>query len=83
MLLPVFYSLGGFLCGYETGVISGVKVMQPFLQQFGHPSTTDPPYALSPIDNSIITSGLLIGSFIGALTSAFPAGAMHTFIAFI
>lgn len=80
----MFYALGGFLFGYETGVTGGIKVMEPFLRQFGRPTnTTDLGYVLSSTDDSIIVSSLLIGSFVGALISAFPAGATRTSIACI
>ncbi|KDE03657.1 hypothetical protein MVLG_05847 [Microbotryum lychnidis-dioicae p1A1 Lamole] len=76
--MTVFAAFGGFLYGYDTGYISGVKEMPVFARLMGVPNT-DPatiataPYVLTSATNALITSILSAGTFFGAL-SAYPAG---------
>ncbi|KAK4054318.1 Plasma membrane low glucose sensor [Microbotryomycetes sp. JL221] len=60
--------------GYDTGYIAGVKEMAYFLTLFGDP-TGDPaqPFRLSSGTDSLITSILSAGTFVGAISS-FTAG---------
>ncbi|GAA5914181.1 sugar porter family MFS transporter [Sporobolomyces salmoneus] len=67
-----FAAFGGFLFGYDTGYISGVKEMQYWVNKFGT-EQPDGTYLLSSGDNSLVTSILSAGTFCGALL-AFPAG---------
>jgi len=67
-----FAAFGGFLYGYDTGNISGVKEMAYFTRQMGD-LQPDGTYALSSGDNSLITSILSAGTFVGALGAA-PIG---------
>ncbi|GAA5836437.1 hypothetical protein JCM3766R1_001595 [Sporobolomyces carnicolor] len=69
-----FAAFGGFLYGYDTGYISGVKEMDSWLRIFGT-LQPDGTYLLSSGDNSLVTSILSAGTFCGALL-AFPAGDM-------
>jgi SP family sugar:H+ symporter-like MFS transporter len=70
---------GGFIFGYQTGVVSGVKVMEAWLKEFGRPTSdlvNNPTgYYLSSSDDKIIVSILLVGTFFGALLVAPVAGA--------
>ncbi|KAM0789622.1 hypothetical protein ACM66B_000427 [Microbotryomycetes sp. NB124-2] len=70
LVMSCFAAFGGFLYGYDTGYISGVKEMSYFLTLFGDP-TGDPanPYRLSSGTDSLITSILSAGTFVGAITS--------------
>jgi SP family sugar:H+ symporter-like MFS transporter len=63
--------VGGFLFGYDIGVISGCLIMQPFERVFGgeyDPATME--YTLSSGVSSLITATLSIGTFVGALAQA-------------
>ncbi|SCV69824.1 BQ2448_1218 [Microbotryum intermedium] len=76
--MTIFAAFGGFLYGYDTGYISGVKEMPVFARLLGVPNT-DPttmataPYVLTSATNALITSILSAGTFFGAL-GAYPAG---------
>ncbi|KAJ3895370.1 general substrate transporter [Lentinula edodes] len=63
---------GGFLFGYDIGVISGLLVMPDFVQRFGQ-ENPDGSFTLSSSRQSIITSLLSAGTFVGALGQAFTA----------
>ncbi|TEB29145.1 AmMst-1 [Coprinellus micaceus] len=58
ILMTAFSAFGGILFGYDTGVISGIKEMTPFILEFG--SSTE----------SLIVSILSAGTFFGALLGA-------------
>merc|ERR1712093_51907 len=62
--MSCFAAFGGFLYGYDTGNISGVKEMPYFLEQFGD-ATGDPanPYVLPSGRDSLITYP--VGDFLG------------------
>ena len=53
-LIWVFGALGGILWGYDTGVISGAML---FIKQ---------DIALSPLQQGLVVSGLLVGAMAGA-----------------
>ncbi|GJF00199.1 MFS sugar transporter [Phanerochaete sordida] len=72
ILLAVFIAFGGFLFGYDIGVISGCLIMPDFQRRFGELDSTGTPF-LSPARQSIITSLLSAGTFVGALGQAFTA----------
>lgn len=55
--LVFFTILGGFLFGYDTGVISGAMLF------------ISPHFNLTPAQNELVVSIALVGSFIGALTA--------------
>ncbi|TFL03496.1 general substrate transporter [Pterulicium gracile] len=71
-LLAIFIAFGGFLFGYDIGVISGCLVMDDFKRRFGELGS-DGQYFLSSERSSIITSTLSVGTFLGALGQAFTA----------
>ncbi|KAK4702214.1 MFS transporter, SP family, sugar:H+ symporter, partial [Phenoliferia sp. Uapishka_3] len=62
-----FAGFGGFLYGYDTGYISGVKEMPYFKLKFGDTIDAAGAIALSSGRNSVITSIMSVGTFCGAL----------------
>ncbi|TFK86335.1 general substrate transporter [Polyporus arcularius HHB13444] len=72
VLLAVFIAFGGFLFGYDIGVISGCLIMPDFVQRFGE-QQSDGTWVLSSSRQSIITSLLSAGTFVGALGQAFTS----------
>ncbi|KAH8113463.1 sugar transporter [Phellopilus nigrolimitatus] len=72
VLLAVFIAFGGFLFGYDIGVISGCLIMPDFIQRFGEPDGSGG-FVLSSARQSIITSLLSAGTFVGALAQAFTS----------
>ncbi|TRM61582.1 general substrate transporter [Schizophyllum amplum] len=72
ILLGIFVAFGGFLFGYDIGVISGCLIMPDFIERFGE-LQADGTYVLSSERQSIITSLLSAGTFFGALGQAFTA----------
>ncbi|KAJ7157287.1 general substrate transporter [Mycena filopes] len=73
ILLAVFIAFGGFLFGYDIGVISGCLIMPDFVDRFGELDTATGEMVLSNSRQSIITSLLSAGTFIGALAQAFTS----------
>ncbi|GAA5984612.1 hypothetical protein JCM10908_003424 [Rhodotorula pacifica] len=79
ILMSCFAAFGGFLYGYDTGNISGIKEMCYFLEKFGDsnpnydPTKDSCPYLLPTGRDSLITSILSAGTFVGALC-AYPVG---------
>ncbi|KZV66564.1 general substrate transporter [Peniophora sp. CONT] len=72
ILLAVFIAFGGFLFGYDIGVISGCLIMPDFVQRFGE-ADGNGGFVLSSSRQSIITSLLSAGTFVGALAQALTA----------
>jgi SP family sugar:H+ symporter-like MFS transporter len=70
--LAIFVAFGGFLFGYDIGVISGCLIMPDFIQRFGEVDASGNPF-LSRSRQSIITSLLSAGTFVGALAQAFTS----------
>ncbi|KAH9815799.1 general substrate transporter [Melampsora americana] len=72
--MAVFAAFGGILYGYDTGYISGIKEMEFWyvLQTFGEQDDTGT-YVLSTASNSLVTSILSVGTFVGALLAS-PLG---------
>ncbi|ORY49729.1 general substrate transporter [Leucosporidium creatinivorum] len=73
VLMTCFAAFGGFLYGYDTGYISGVKEMDGWLELFGTFNAATNKYEITSGDNSLITSILSAGTFVGAL-GAYPVG---------
>ncbi|CAO1616699.1 unnamed protein product [Sympodiomycopsis kandeliae] len=85
LLVGTFAGFGGYLFGYDTGVISGLLEMPEFGKEFGRywdnvPDNTisadnpaRPGYALSTSGRSLAVSILSVGTFFGALFAA-PLG---------
>lgn len=69
MSSPAFSAFGGILFGYDTGVISGVKEMEPWLRTFGELGANGK-YVLSSSHESLVVSILSAGTFFGALLGA-------------
>ncbi|KAL5527238.1 hypothetical protein ACEPAG_6029 [Sanghuangporus baumii] len=72
ILLAVFIAFGGFLFGYDIGVISGCLIMPDFIRRFGEPDG-EGGFVLTSSRQSIITSLLSAGTFVGALGQAFTS----------
>ncbi|KAH6909031.1 AmMst-1 [Coprinopsis sp. MPI-PUGE-AT-0042] len=78
-----FSAFGGILFGYDTGVISGIKEMGPWLKQFGYavPINDKSPfgYAISSETESLVVSILSAGSGVVLACLIFSVGiAMQT-----
>ncbi|KAJ3046285.1 Plasma membrane low glucose sensor [Rhizophlyctis rosea] len=71
ILICVFVSFGGFLFGFDTGLISGLLEMDAFNRDFGHQDGST--YNISSSIESLIVSILSVGTFIGALTAGLVA----------
>ncbi|KAI0783335.1 general substrate transporter [Abortiporus biennis] len=71
ILLAVFIAFG-FLFGYDIGVISGCLIMPDFVRRFGEMGP-DGEFVLTSSRQSIITSLLSAGTFVGALGQAFTS----------
>jgi len=71
IILAIFIAFGGFLFGYDMGVISGCLIMDDFIDRFGQ----GPPGArvLTSSRSSVITSLLSAGTFVGSLCQAFTS----------
>ncbi|KAI8904506.1 general substrate transporter [Powellomyces hirtus] len=65
ILICLFVSFGGFLFGYDTGLISGILEMEAFKADFG-PGNGAPVGAST---KSLIVSILSVGTFFGALAA--------------
>ncbi|KAH9815798.1 general substrate transporter [Melampsora americana] len=70
--MALFAAFGGYLYGYDTGYISGTKEMPYWLETFGEKNAKGE-YILSTANDSLVTSILSAGTFIGALL-AYPFG---------
>ncbi|TFK25914.1 sugar transporter [Coprinopsis marcescibilis] len=75
ILLAIFIAFGGFLFGYDIGVISGCLIMPDFIRRFGE-QNADGVFFLSSSRQSIITSLLSAGTFVGALAQAFTSDSL-------
>lgn len=75
ILLAIFIAFGGFLFGYDIGVISGCLIMPDFQRRFGEVDANGTPF-LSASRQSIITSLLSAGTFVGALGQAFTSDSL-------
>ncbi|KAJ6606815.1 general substrate transporter [Mycena sp. CBHHK59/15] len=71
IVLAIFIAFG-FLFGYDIGVISGCLIMPDFIDRFGEMGA-DGQMVLSSSRQSIITSLLSAGTFVGALGQAFTS----------
>jgi len=71
IMLTAFAAFGGILYGYDTGVISGIKVMPNWLQTFGKNGPNG--YFITTSQQSLVVSILSAGTFFGALLGA-PMG---------
>ncbi|KII94314.1 hypothetical protein PLICRDRAFT_36565 [Plicaturopsis crispa FD-325 SS-3] len=72
IILAIFIAFEGFLFGYDIGVISGCLIMPDFIRRFGELGD-DGEYFLSSSRQSIITSLLSAGTFVGSLGQAFTS----------
>ncbi|KAF1820323.1 general substrate transporter [Dissoconium aciculare CBS 342.82] len=75
LAMTVIVSIGGFIFGFDTGMISGMLEMEDFLKRF-HDLGVQPdknladPYAFSNVRAGTIVALLSIGTLLGALLSA-------------
>ncbi|CCL98892.1 uncharacterized protein FIBRA_00899 [Fibroporia radiculosa] len=72
ILLAIFIAFGGFLFGYDIGVISGCLIMPDFVDRFGQ-ENPDGTFTLFSSRQSIITSLLSAGTIVGAIAQAFTS----------
>ncbi|KAF8295744.1 general substrate transporter [Clavulina sp. PMI_390] len=72
IIFCLFVAFGGFLFGYDIGVISGCLIMPDFIDRFGELDANGKKY-LSASRQSTITSLLSAGTFVGSLAQAFTA----------
>ncbi|KIY65663.1 general substrate transporter [Cylindrobasidium torrendii FP15055 ss-10] len=73
VLLAIFIAFGGFLFGYDIGVISGCLIMPDFAKRFGEFNSEAGEWQLNSSQQSIITSLLSAGTFIGSIGQAFTS----------
>ncbi|KIY64491.1 general substrate transporter [Cylindrobasidium torrendii FP15055 ss-10] len=73
ILLAIFIAFGGFLFGYDIGVISGCLIMPDFTRRFGDWDEATSEWVLNSHKQSIITSLLSAGTFVGAIGQAFTS----------
>lgn len=75
--MTCFAAFGGILFGYDTGVISGVKEMTPWLCTFGETTTDLDRHPsgcfIGSSTESLVVSILSAGTFFGALLGS-PVG---------
>lgn len=72
IIIAGFAAFGGFLYGYDTGYIAGVKAMPFWLRSAGQLGP-DGKYMITTGQDSLVTSILSVGTFVGALL-AYPIG---------
>lgn len=72
LLIYLLGDSGGFLFGYDIGVISGCLIMPDFVQRFGVADASEATgYLLSASRQAQITSLLSAGTFFGSLGFVF------------
>lgn len=69
IILGGLTSIGGFLFGYDTGLISGIQLFKDFIQRFGQKQGNGD-VEFTPIILSLVVSLLSIGCMVGALSGA-------------
>ncbi|KAJ3262438.1 High-affinity glucose transporter rgt2, partial [Borealophlyctis nickersoniae] len=68
IIICIFVSFGGFLFGYDTGLISGILGMEFFKRDFGEPKAdASGTWEIKAMHASLIVSILSVGTFFGAL----------------
>ncbi|KAJ3162500.1 hypothetical protein HDU88_006659 [Geranomyces variabilis] len=72
ILICLFVSFGGFLFGYDTGLISGLLEMDAFKADFGPGNGAD---VTAPV-SSLLVSILSVGTFFGALIAGHLADSL-------
>ncbi|PLW07350.1 hypothetical protein PCANC_06994 [Puccinia coronata f. sp. avenae] len=72
IIIAGFAAFGGFLYGYDTGYIAGVKAMPFWLRSAGKLGPNGK-YSITTSQDSLVTSILSVGTFVGALL-AYPIG---------
>ncbi|KAF7785061.1 hypothetical protein Agabi119p4_1226 [Agaricus bisporus var. burnettii] len=70
IVMTAFSAFGGILFGYDTGVVNGIKVMEPWLRRFGDELDSKGNFVLSSSRESLVVSILSAGTFFGALLGA-------------
>jgi len=70
-VVGMFSAFGGFLFGYDTGYISGLKAMPYFIEQYGTINEATGRYEITTSTDSLITSILSAGTFVGAIASGY------------
>ncbi|KAG5927109.1 hypothetical protein E4U42_002588 [Claviceps africana] len=72
LLLGATTSIGGFLFGYDTGLISAILLFRDFTSRFAQ-TNANGDKEWEPIIKSLLVSLMSIGCLIGALTGAYTA----------
>ncbi|KAL7417901.1 general substrate transporter [Mrakia frigida] len=70
VLFSIFVAFGGFLFGYDIGVLSGLLIQKDFQMRFGDTFDLTGKQVLSPDRQALITSLLSAGTFVGSLAQA-------------
>ncbi|KAG9949566.1 general substrate transporter, partial [Aureobasidium melanogenum] len=65
----LFVTVAAFQFGYDSSYYSGILTMQPFLKIFGHLDPVKGVYVLSAERQSLTTSIINAGEFVGAISS--------------
>ncbi|KAJ5459614.1 general substrate transporter [Penicillium daleae] len=65
----LFITIAAFQFGFDSSYYSGILAMEPFIKAYGHYDTTTGGYVLSSSMQSLTTSIINAGEFVGAISS--------------
>ncbi|KAJ5937820.1 general substrate transporter [Penicillium verhagenii] len=64
-----FVTIAAFQFGFDSSYYSGILAMEPFIKEYGHYDTATDAYVLSASMQSLTTSIINVGEFVGAVSS--------------